>query len=778
MIINNVLLVLATTTCIMTASDVVAQRLSEEGERMQVAHRFLFEQLVNEQNATFTGQDPRHLRRVVLSNPPAEVSGQSDVMLLDGAEGVLPMFRYIELSGTGLDRLGDISLLPIAPETPLPVSTHTPTVYRVKLPALGVPRSDTPPVAIRLRGTATIQSVSLVPFGGGISEEFDSAPYRNLGEESPPEHVTITIDTQHDLSIEGHQEIDRRKWFRFYGVPNSLPRAIESYAIERGFHPGRQIVKFQPALVEGYSPNQPKLREDPKRPGWADPSFFKVYKADRYADMHEAFRGTPFAMCVNDYPDFMSVPHTGRGTPKPECFDAAADLVVRYLQNEIGHSGQTAEYWELKNEATIKAEWDYHYQKDVDSWGLMSQFHNTVADAVHQHVPGIKIGGPASAWMQVQVKDFSLWRNQCRFMDETRGHLDFYSHHFYEDMGTLGAFEKRTGGYTNYLLGRLEAILDMFAAHMHETDNVRPILLTEYGALNVGKSQADYWLRLRTYNAYVTRLMQRPDQIQFAVPFIFLASPWDPQNGHAVFVPKGEGGRGDQLESYRVTPAQYFFEFWRDFGGSRLPVQTSNRWLSVVAAHHDDTIQLALSNMGGRRVLADIQSLSGTLKASAASQRRLHYRDGDVLYRDSIPVNNNEAIPIDPEETTIVTFTLDQPLDHRGQITQYRWYAAGTAIPSAENGNEFTIACDPKLPTRKAILVIGLQRSGGLTKPLAGAVNGHQFTVANDQLAGVPRLFQSIFVDIPREKIAATNLIKIHGESGLTITSVHLETQH
>ena len=106
-------------------------------------------------------------------------------------------------------------------------------------------------------------------------------------------------------------------------------------------------------------------------------------------------------------------------------------------------AGRTATWWEVKNESSIKAEWDYHWRKGVDSWALLADLHNQVADKVHAEVPGVKIAGPASAWMQVQVQDFTLWKKQARFMDLTKGHLDVYSHHFYEDANTLGAYDRR-----------------------------------------------------------------------------------------------------------------------------------------------------------------------------------------------------------------------------------------------------------------------------------------------------------------------------------------------
>lgn len=773
----SVLMLVVCITCSHAQTTHTTPRLSEEGQRMSDAHALLFGQLVKNYTAKFTGNNPRQLRRLELSSEKQTVDGKLDLLLSPGAERVLPMFRYVELTGQGLDKLGPISLLPIAPNVPLPVSTKTPTVYRVKLPALAIPGKDAPLAAIGLTGSGVIESVSLVPFGGGISETFDSAPYRNLGAELPILEVNVQVDTQQELSIDGHIDIDRTKWFRYYGYPNCVSESMESFAAERGFYPGRQTFKFQPALVKGYSRNQPLLREDPNRPGWSDPTFFDRYKSTQFANPYKPFEDVPFAMCLDEYPDFMSVEHTGRGTPLPEHFDAAADLAAKFFKNQVEHSGKTATYWEVKNESTIKAEWDHHWKQGVDSWGMLSKFHNKVADAVHAQVPGVKIGGPTSAWMQIQVENFKLWKNQQRFMDETRGHLDFYSHHFYEDMGTLGCFEKRSTSYRNYLLGRLEVILDMFQAHMQGTDNVRPILLTEYGALNVGKSEADYWLRLRSYSAYLTRLMHRPDQIEFAVPFVFLSSPWDPQNGHSVYVPNGNPGSYGDLSRYRKTPNAHFFDLWRDFRGRRLPVHFDSPWLSVVAVHEGRALRLALSNMGGQRLNVNIQDLVGRTIATDIKQRRLHYVDGKVVFEDAVNLKNS-PVSIDPEETTIVELNLPKPLQVSDQpLVVKNSFVAQTAVTSNE-ANSMQVQVDDLSNAISATIHIGVQRQGGLAAPLSGTINGHAFKIDNTDQRAVPHLFECLKTELPIAQLKKSNIVAFDGQDGLTITSVRIETTH
>jgi agarase len=254
----------------------------------------------------------------------------------------------------------------------------------------------------------------------------------------------------------------------------------------------------------------------------------------------------------------------------------------------------------VKNESSVKSEWAHHFEPGLDGWALLADFHNRVADAVHTRAPGTKVGGPSSAYMQVQAGNFGLYKNQARFIESTRGQLDFFSHHFYENAGTLGAHERRGSGYSNYLLGRYEAILDMLRAHMHRVDNVLPILITECGSLQNGRHPSDNWLRLYAWNAYLTKSMQRPDQIDMFVPFIFLHMPWNPNSGDAAFTPKVDRKRHHKFEDFEPTTIAHYFDLWRDFDGRRLPVALDRDWLDVVAVHDGDRISLAVTNTGGR----------------------------------------------------------------------------------------------------------------------------------------------------------------------------------
>jgi agarase len=160
------------------------------------------------------------------------------------------------------------------------------------------------------------------------------------------------------------------------------------------------------------------------------------------------------------------------------------------------------------------------------------------------------------------------------------------------------------------------------------------------------------------------------------------------------------------------------------------------------------------------------------------TQKRLFYRDGEVQYQPSVGHADASAIPVDVEETTIVTLNLEQPLDTQGTSERKTHYAAGTALDSkATADHEFNIQVDNAANIQSAKLVVGIQRKGGLQKPLAVNVNGNAISIDNESVKDCNNLFASLSVNLRTDQLKDSNAITIDPQDGLTITSVHLVTQ-
>jgi len=754
------------------SADAQRIKLSPEGIERKAAHEFLFEEFAKTHQTVFKGRgQKRILDEIILLKKPIKVDGELRIELPEGSQRIASMFRYFLIRGENLDRIGGLKLLPYEPDGEMHVSTKQPGIYRVQMPSLPAPSSEMAPMVVEGKsdGKAVITEVAFNS-QGQLKTTFDDLPFRNLGAEYPREEVAVQIDLNHELSIEGHVDLERSKFFRYYALPGTPHPSLEQWAADRNFLPGRQINKLQYSLVRGYSRNQPKLTEDKSRPGHADLSFFEKYRSDyKRPNTLEAFRDIDYAICFDNYPDFMSIPQVGRGTPKVEHFDAAAELIAAFIEDQVKDSGRPTPFYEVKNESTIKAEWDYHWKKDVDS---------KIADSVHQSAPGAKIGGPSSAWVQVQVDNFGLYEKQRRFMDLTKGKLDFYSHHFYENRGTLGAWERREDDYKGYLLGSLEAILDMFQAHMRGIDNVRPILITECGSLQPGRGPSDYWLRLRSFSAYMHKLARRPHEIELAVPFVFLNIPWNPQSGDAAFIPKEGSPPNGPIEGYSKTPVHHFFELWRDFDGRRLPVKNKRPFLDVTALHQDNKIYVAITNMGGKQLTVNLSQITDQpIDVRTVTQKRLYYHNGEVKFDAEVTYSDATGITVDVEETTVVSLELNEAVSISGQVEREYWFAPETAVKHDELRNkEFAIDIESVEDVKACVMRVGLHRVGGLRRRLEGSFNGKPFKLEVKWAGEMNNLFATIDVPIPTKYLKLSNAIVLKSQKGLTMTALHLST--
>ncbi|TWT81549.1 Beta-porphyranase A precursor [Planctomycetes bacterium CA13] len=775
-------LLIALVSIVSHTSNLTAQQLSQEGQNRKAIHDFLFDSFLQGRQTVYTGTGrDRGLKELTVLAQTHEIGDGDEILLPEGAERIAELFRHFAFHGADLHRVAEVRIFPFSPDKAPPRSKQVEDFYRVQMPSIAL--SDGPIGRMKMRflmkEKGDVCRVDDLVFIAqkAIPPEFDTIPYRDLGSEFPRERVEIHIDTDHELSIGGTSKLLRDRWFRMHETPGTVDKSFENWAAERGFLTGRGAFKFHPGLTAGWGGNA-KLKEREDKPGAADLTLFDNFDAGtRLREAIPLFQEKPFACCFNDWPEFMSVPLVGRGTPRPEHFDDAAELAAAYVAEQIKDAGYSAKWWEVKNESSVQSEWAHHWQegKGIDGWGLLADFHNRVADAVHRRAPDTEVGGPSSAYMQVQVKDFALYRNQARFIEETRGHIDFFSHHFYENALMLGAHERRGMGYSNYLLGRYEAILDMLRAHMHKVDNVLPILITECGSLQNGRKPSDNWLRMYAWNAYLNKSMQRPDQIELFVPFIFLHMSWNPNSGDAAFKPKSDRERHKTIEDFDRTTVSHYLDLWSDFDGNRLPVAFDRDWLDIVAVHDGKRISLAVTNMGGRQLALDLSGVAKRVGATSAIQTRLNYHKGEVVFEADRTVDA-AAVPVDVNETTVIRLIMDTPLVPSDTLELDRWYASETAIKSDGKPVSFDVKVDAPETVKRARLVVGVHRGGGVTEPLVVNLNGTTLNVDTGDASEFSEFFAPLDADIDASLVQANNKIDVIAQSGTTITSVQIVT--
>jgi agarase len=269
--------------------------------------------------------------------------------------------------------------------------------------------------------------------------------------------------------------------------------------------------------------------------------------------------------------------------------------------------------------------------------------------------------------------------------------------------------------------------------------------------------------------------MQRPDQIDLFVPFIFLHMSWNPNSGDAAFTPKTDRERHRTIEDFEPTTISHYFELWRDFDGRRLPVEFDREWLDVVAVHDGKRISLAVTNMGGRQIAIDLSGVAKKVGATGATQTRLNYHRGEVVFEPEHAVDP-AAVPVDVNETTVVRLILDKPLAPSGTLQQERWYAGETAVSSTGEPTGFQVDVGESSSVKSARLIIGVHRPGGLTEPLLAHVNGHRLAIDTGDSHEFSEFFGPLGAAVQPTMLRDRNRVESKSQNGTSITSVQLVT--
>ncbi|MEM9420364.1 MAG: hypothetical protein AAGA25_15145, partial [Planctomycetota bacterium] len=481
-----------------------------------------------------------------------------------------------------------------------------------------------------------------------------------------------------------------------------------------------------------------------------------------------------------------------RGTPKD--FVAAGETAGRTLKFIVEQTGIAPKWLEVKNESDVPYEWSYHSVPDGQSWIKLADFHNKVAAGVKEFAPGTLVGGPTSAYPNFAGGDWRLARNQLEFMDNTKGHLDFYAHHFYESEALLFEDGLREGKNT-YLLGRMTAYLDVVRAHQANTDNVVPLVISEYGSLSGGGEDHQVWKKLRNYSAFMVQFMQRPDELDVTVPFLIPFIWWEPEANDGIFKFESidenrdlgsltanregiaSGIAGSPMKGIDPSKPRWFLDLWDGYTGKLVPVSSDTTNVNVHAAADGNTLWVAVSNMKSQRLAVDISSKTGQRKVKSAEQRRL-YLDSGVLKYETVDVSKQlNAVPLAAEETSVIKITLAESIVPSKTLTQTRHYGSRTLIPTGEPQSLTIVAGDVAEPN-SATLRVAVQRQDGFTAPLTVAFNGNEIEVDLSDSQGIAKYDTVKVIDIPTDWVKAENNVTLvqPEEGGMLAAAVLLLT--
>lgn len=739
-------------------------------------------------------EDHQHLVNVVMRNYPSDTSVQVNAsyarlnsvtfskqsVKVDGMEKVpVPLdvarhrsqFRAFVIKGEGLLGISKINFVSASDgfrEAKMSHQSDTDIIIEAMLATI----KEGSEYWMEIEGHGTLSKVSLVNWEG-IAVEFNPGPYIAPGLNKPILKANVNIDATAYRSIHGISELKRDRYFRYYAAPSMDRSGREPYFKGKGFLPGRQIEKLSYNLEQRYgaADRMDHLTEDPARPGYADLSFFERNKGMwwRYEGVDPNLE---FAMCFDNWPSFMEpdVEGINNSAGTPDNYDAATELAVASLKAEIRDSDRTATWWEVKNESDIQVEWMWHRQKGYDSWKMLADFHNAMADGIHAEFPEQKVGGPASAQLQPQRGNFNTWKNHKRFMKLTKGKLDFYSHHFYE-VASNNSYQEQFQGRASYAQGIMECALDMVKAQMTAMDHEVPMLITEYGTLNAPNGDRGFWIHVKNVNNLMVNLFDRPQDFDMTVPFILTFMHWDPHATESFIHMKEDG------EFYK-TKNTYLLDLWDDFKGKRVSAKDDHRKIFSFAVLDGDVLRVVLNNRSDQRAVINLSSaLPGGVEVVSASRKMPVFEKGEMVFIQE-ELKDLTSIDIGVDVTQVLTFQLSEKPQLNSVKNETVWYSPDTAV-KADQAFETTVGINQvelSKPRSGARVRVGVHRPYGFEKGMSVSLNGTEIgRVEMGYSKGAQQFFDYVEMECDPELLAEENSVKVvFDETGAWVSAAKI----
>ena len=553
--------------------------------------------------------------------------------------------------------------------------------------------------------------------------------------------VELSLDATVQRSIGGVSELSRQKYFNvcddglnFYEhVPSKEAGDFLIDSLNISF--GRMI-----GLVRHVSRN---VKEDPDRPGYADPESVKVAAAhyqksdaikEKIPNLDVIEHGHSFS-----WPLFMMKEGERKKTSLPVNAEAAAEFMALAFKYSLDDWNRP-KYIELINEYVFP-------EASEEEMDHFCELHNALALAVHKEIPQTKVGGPCFWYGNFHENDFADWDyTMKRYMDIAHKETDFYSFHNYDFFN---------GGKRNIATGtRTEAILDLVENYsLNANGEIKPFATSECGATGVDHwwyfsenknliivegsdtivrvKEISYpelaWQHMRALNGQVMTYMNRPDRILKVVPFTLVdISSWTPLAHWTLYRREGMKMEG----ALKPTHHMKFYEFWKDVKGERVYLESSNPDIQVQAFQDGDRVYACLNNLSESDAVFSLSTKFGKGVSVKALSRRSFYFNGEepVLEDLSIELADLGSVPIRGDEAVIFTFKLDKAPVQESRVEEAFYYGDRTVVPITSAVESFRVEL-PSVELEYARLRIGISRRNELSVIPVVKLNGHELEV-------------------------------------------------
>ncbi len=593
---------------------------------------------------------------------------------------------------------------------------------------------------------------------------------------------TIKVDVNLDLkhSVDGISTFDRSKYMILHADINDnswdsnaqREQFLEDYDVYLGRNNGGMVWEYD------------QSSEDPVKPGWPDIEALKTkgqrsredYANNvashafekRYGNM--MFGGQPTPMYPNGQ---MTRPSNCCSSSDPwayEGYEATAEYYAQYLKEFFGEGNVSGkprpQYVEVLNEPFVKANKLGTTRSDI------TRMHKVVAKRIKELNPTIKVGGYSAAHPAFEEGNFNHWRNNWKlFIDEAGEDMDFFSVHLYDFLGEddLSLEAQRKGS-------NAEAILDMIEHYSYlKLGEPKPFSISEYGwlgrPLNGPYNKARDWFNIRSFSSFMMQLMERPNRIASAIPFMLLKATWWPSPGDYGYsyrlLRQKKELEGDTGDEWVYTEFVQYFQLWSDVKGTRVDTYATDPDLLVDAYVEGNQAFVILSNFEHAPVSVALNI--PLLSTNPASEVTIKHSFADA---DGVPILMEttgpapQKVDLGREATMILAYTLSNSPAIKETAEEQKLYAE-TYLHEIRANKEIQLNINGATvgPNGEAILRIGMGRAHGLSLQPTLKVNGRSVTVSSDWKGYDQKTRDSFFgvveVPIPFNLIEESNTISL-----------------
>ncbi len=393
----------------------------------------------------------------------------------------------------------------------------------------------------------------------------------------------------------------------------------------------------------------------------------------------------------------------------PQDIETSAEWMVQYMDEFFKDTAsdpgmELPKYWEVMNEPDFPLNTG---QFMMSSWEDIFEYHNLVAKGIKEKMGAAapKIGGMtwgqhdlfntdginrfnsldyvngfygnsaedqiavAHGRSQVDKPSFYLENSEWYqwdviwkgFMETAGDNMDFYSLHFYDWPGynASGSGVRRSGGH-------VEATLEMvewYDVHMNGIENRKPVIVSEYGAVNnawdfIPHDTRYDWENLKPFSSMMMQFLERPDYIELTMPFTPIKAQWG-DNDSAPYhykLMRDDDGDGNWEWSDFIK----WFELWAEVDGTRVDTSSSDPDVMVDCYVDGKNAYLILNNLEDEETIVGLNFFDDSDNTIESLRTKHLYLEGirDITLTDDTTTDIPESIILNPDATMVLKYTF------------------------------------------------------------------------------------------------------------------------